>query len=278
MHDDSKLVIPRIARFVRERLVPAMYRERVPLQVTAWTAPGEPVPFAEAVRQEFAPFAVGSPWGRPWATVWFHVTGTVPAGWTGPGTRPELAIDLGFAGAQPGFQSEGLAYTPDGVVVAAVEPRNAHVPLAGGPGSAVDLYVEAASNPAVDSGWNWTYAPTRVGDPATAGDDPIYRLVAADIALLDVPVWELAQDVRTLSGLVTELPADLPRRAEVLRALERAVDAVDPEDVAGTAELGRAELADALASPAWPRAHRVHAVGPALIDSAWLWPVRETVR
>jgi alpha-mannosidase len=276
MHDDSRLVQQRIARFVRERLAPATYRERVPLQVTAWTAPGEPVPFADAVRQEFTPFAVGSPWGRPWGTVWFRVTGTVPAGWTGPGTRPELALDLGFAGVQPGFQSEGLAYTPDGVVVAAVEPRNAHVPLPGGPGSAVDLFVEAASNPGVAS--DWAYRPTAMGDPATAGDDPLYRLVAADIALLDEPVWELTQDFWTLSGLVDELPADLPRRADVLRALERAVDAVDPDDVAGTAELGRAELAGVLASPAWPSAHRVHAVGHAHIDSAWLWPVRETVR
>jgi alpha-mannosidase len=246
------------------------------VEVTAWTAPGEPVPFAEAVRQEYAPFAVGSPWGRPWGTVWFHLTGTVPAGWTDPGTRPELAVDLGFAGVQPGFQSEGLAYTPEGRVVAAVEPLNAHVPLPGGPGSAVDLYVEAASNPGVAA--DWTYTPTRMGDLATAGDDPLYRLVAADIALLDTTVWELAQDFWTLSGLVAELPADLPRRAEALRALERAVDVVDPEDVAGTAALGRAELADVLASPAWPSAHRVHAVGHAHIDSAWLWPVRETVR
>jgi alpha-mannosidase len=276
MHDDSTLVLHRVARFVRERLGPALYRERVPVEVSAWTAPGEPVPFAEAVRQEFAPFTVGSPWGRPWGTVWFHLTGTVPAGWTDPGTRPELVVDLGFAGVQPGFQAEGLAYTPEGVVVTAVEPRNAHVPLAGGPGSAVDLYVEAASNPGV--GGDWSYSPTHLGDPATAGDAPLYRLVAADIALLDTGVWELAQDVWTLTGLVAELPADLPRRAEVLRALERAVDAVDPDDVAGTAAAGRAELADALAAPAWPSAHRVHAVGHAHIDSAWLWPVRETVR
>ncbi|OZM79066.1 glycoside hydrolase family 38 C-terminal domain-containing protein [Pseudonocardia sp. MH-G8] len=276
MHDDSNLVLQRVARFVRERLHPALYRERVPVEVTAWTAPGEPVPFAEAVRQEFTPFAVGSPWGRPWGTVWFRVTGTVPAGWTAPGTRPELVLDLGFAGAQPGFQSEGLAYTPDGHVVAAVEPLNSHVPLAGGAGSAVDLYVEAASNPGVAK--NWTYAPTPMGDLATAGEDPIYRFESADIALLDTVVWELNQDFWTLSGLVAELPADLPRRAEVLRALERAVDAVDPEDVTGTAAAGRAELAVVLASPAWPSAHRLHAVGHAHIDSAWLWPVRETVR
>ncbi|HYH30904.1 MAG TPA: glycoside hydrolase family 38 C-terminal domain-containing protein [Pseudonocardia sp.] len=276
VHDDSQLVLPRVARFVRERLTPALYRERVPVEVSAWTAPGEPVPFAEAVRQEYAPFTIGSAWGRPWGTVWFHVTGTVPAGWTDSGTRPELVVDLGFAGVQPGFQSEGLAYTPEGVVVAAVEPLNAQVPLPGGPGSAVDLYVEAASNPGV--GKDWTYEPTPMGDLATAGDTPLYRLVAADVALLDVTVWELAQDVWTLTGLVEELSPDLPRRAEVLRALERAVDAVDPDDVAGTAAQGRAELAEVLASPAWPSAHRVHAVGHAHIDSAWLWPVRETVR
>jgi alpha-mannosidase len=276
VHDDSALVPPRIARFVRERLTPALYRHRVPVEVTAWTAPGEPVPFAEAVRQEFAPFEVGSPWGRPWGTVWFHLAGEVPATWTDPGTRPELVVDLGFSSAQPGFQAEGLAYTADGAVVAAVEPLNAHVPLHGGAGSAVDVYLEAASNP--NTAGHWTFAPTPLGDLATAGSEPIYRFAAADVALLDVPVWELAQDIWTLSGLVAELPADLPRRFEVLRALERAVDAVNPDDVAGTAELGRAELAGVLASPAYPSAHRVHAVGHAHIDSAWLWPVRETVR
>jgi len=276
VHDDSARVLPRIARFVQERLAPVLYRDRVPVQVTAWTAPGEPVPFAEAVRQEFRPFEVGSPWGRPWGTVWFHVTGSVPPDWTDPATRAELVVDLGFAGVQPGFQAEGLAYTPDGAVVTAVEPRNAHVPLPGGPGSAVELYLEAASNPGTAG--SWTFAPTHLGDLATAGSDPLYRLVALEIGLLDVPVWELVQDIWTLTGLVGALSADLPRRAEVLRALERAVDVMDPDAVSATAGLGRAELAPVLAAPAYASAHRVHAVGHAHIDSAWLWPVRETVR
>ena len=75
-----------------------------------------------------------------------------------------------------------------------------------------------------------------------------------------------------------ELPADGPRRHEILRALERMLDAIDPDDVAGTAAAGRAALAAVLASPAYASAHRVLAVGHAHIDSAWLWPVRETVR
>jgi alpha-mannosidase len=124
----------------------------------------------------------------------------------------------------------------------------------------------------------WAWAPTPLGDLATAGDDPLYRLGAVELAELDVDVWTLIQDIWTLTGLVEALPGDLPRRAEVLRALERAVDAVDPEAVAATATAGRAELAGVLARPAYASAHRIYAVGHAHIDSAWLWPVRETVR
>src|SRR5690606_39600594 len=135
VQDGSKLVRQRITRFVRERLVPAVYRERVPTEVPAWAAPGEPVPFAEAVRQEYSPFTIGSPWGRPWGTVWFHLTGAVPAGWTDPGTRPELVVDLGFAGGQPGFQSEGLGYAPHGTAIAPDEPPGPPVTLHRRPGS-----------------------------------------------------------------------------------------------------------------------------------------------
>ena len=69
MHDDSGFVLPRLARFVRERLTPALHRAAVPARVAAWTAPGEPAPFAEAVKQDYRPSAVGDAWGRPWGTV-----------------------------------------------------------------------------------------------------------------------------------------------------------------------------------------------------------------
>jgi alpha-mannosidase len=276
VHDDSTLVLLRVARFVRERLSPALYRRRWPANVRAWSAPGEPVPFAEAASQEFAPFAIGTAWGRPWGTVWFHVTGEVPAGWTEPGTRAELVVDLGFTSASPGFQAEGLAYAADGTVLSGIEPQRRQVSLPGGAGSPVELYIEASANPNI--GGDWEFRPTPLGDAATAGTEPLYRLGGIDIGQLDVTVWDLVQDFWTLRGLVTELPADLPRRAELVRALERAVEAVDPEDVAGTAGRGRDELVPVLASPAYASAHRIHAVGHAHIDSAWLWPVRETVR
>lgn len=98
------------------------------------------------------------------------------------------------------------------------------------------------------------------------------------MVLGDLTVWELSQDLWMLAGLAQELSPALPRRAEIVRALERCLDVVDPDAVAATAAAGRAELAGVLASPASASAHRLHAVGHAHIDSAWLWPVRETVR
>jgi alpha-mannosidase len=228
------------------------------------------VPFAEAAKQEYRPFAVGEAWGRPWGTVWFHVTGTVPAGWA----HPELVVDLGFTGAGPGFQAEGTVYSPDGVVLGGIEPRRRAVPL---PGGAVDLYVEAAANPDMTGGWGW--APTPLGDLATAGDDPLYRLGAVELADLDRTVWGLLQDIWTLNGLV-EGPA---RRPPAPGRGAAGPGAGGRRDGPGRRHrppqrAARAELADVLARPAHASAHRVYAVGHAHIDSAWLWPVRETVR
>jgi alpha-mannosidase len=91
-------------------------------------------------------------------------------------------------------------------------------------------------------------------------------------------VWQLIQDTEVLNQLMRELPADSPRRHEILRALERMLDRLDLHDVHATAPAARHELTEVLARPAHASAHQVSAVGHAHIDSAWLWPLRETVR
>jgi alpha-mannosidase len=276
MPDKASLIDLRVSRFLSERLVPATYRHRIALELTAWVAPGEPVPFAEAVAQDFSPFAIGQAWGRPWGTTWIHLVGTVPSDWDTTDGKIEVLLDLGFNRGHPGFQSEGLVWGADGSIIKAVEPMNSYVPLAVCPGDTIDLYLEAAANPDIQG--ESVYAPTPLGDLNTSGDEPLYQFRQADLALRDETVWELVQDVWTLNGLWRELGEELPRRAEILSGLERLVDAVDPEDVGGTAAKGRAVLAPLLASPAYASAHRLSAIGHAHIDSAWLWPVRETVR
>jgi alpha-mannosidase len=278
MHQDEPLVEARIARLVRDRVDPNVHRRASPVTIEAWQVPDEPVPFAEAVTQQYEPFSVGSPWGgRPWGTTWFKVTGIVPADFgTTEGTTAELHVDLGFTKRQAGFQAEGLAWRPDGSTIKAIEPLNDSVPLQVGPGESFTLYIEAGANP--DIGGDSFQGATPLGSKHTAGDVPIYRLRALEVVERDDTVWELQQDLWVLRGLMAELPTDGTRGADVLRVLERAADALDPDDVAGTAADARAVLADALAVPASGSAHRAIAVGHAHIDSAWLWPVRETKR
>ncbi|WP_298037977.1 glycoside hydrolase family 38 C-terminal domain-containing protein [uncultured Microbacterium sp.] len=272
MHDMFALGEARVRRFISERLRPNMHMDLAPLTLASWEVPGEPVPFSEAVQKVYEPFVVGTSWGRPWGTTWIRLRGTVPAA-----SPAELLIDLGFTPAEPGFQAEGTVYRPDGAIVKAIEPRNAHVPLDGVPGSDFEFYLEAAANPDLAEGFR-EFRPTALGDPATAGTDPLYVFRRADVAIRDTAVWELFQDATVLLGVVDELPAESTRRAEILRALERMVDAANPDDISGSASDARAALARVLASEASGSAHRVHAIGHAHIDSAWLWPVRETQR
>ncbi|BDZ40232.1 hypothetical protein GCM10025863_28460 [Microbacterium suwonense] len=99
-----------------------------------------------------------------------------------------------------------------------------------------------------------------------------------DLAVFEPDVFELALDLEVLIELQAELPETSPRRMRILQALDDALDALDLQHIVETASDARAQLADVLASPADASAHRIAAIGHAHIDSAWLWPVRETIR
>ncbi|MDX3341837.1 glycoside hydrolase family 38 C-terminal domain-containing protein [Streptomyces sp. ME02-6979.5a] len=275
MHDDRTLVEGRLERALHQFVRPAQYAARAPLALSVWHVPGEPVPVAEALGADFAPFTAGTEWGKPWSTSWFRLRGAVPGQWSG--RRVEVVVDPGFTGQGPGFQAEGMLYDHLGVPLKGVHPRNRHLTLAApaAGGEPVDLLLEAAANPAV---LEHGFAPTPLGDVLTAGDRPLYRFASADLAVLDEEVWHLVLDIEVLSELMHELPDDRSRRHEILRALESMLDALDLHDVSGTAAAGRAALAEVLARPASASAHRISASGHAHIDSAWLWPLRETVR
>ncbi|MFI0452986.1 alpha-mannosidase [Actinomadura sp. 6N118] len=275
MHDDRKQVEDRLDRALRERIVPATYAERIPMDLEIWNVPDEPVPVGEALAAEYAPFEPGTRWGRAWSTSWLRATATVPAGWAG--RRVEAVFDLGFVGDWPGNQAEALVHDLQGRPIKGIEPMNQYVPLADAAagGERVGLLVEMAANPDILANG---FVPTRLGDKATAGDEPLYRFGAADVAVLDQDVWHLRLDTEVLSELMRALPATDPRRHEILRALERMLDDLDIHDVAGTAARARANLAGVLARPAQASAHTISATGHAHIDSAWLWPIRETQR
>jgi alpha-mannosidase len=284
MQDDHRVVEGRVARALRERVRPALYAASTPLEVRAWHVEGEPVPVAQALTATYEPFPIGTPWGTPWSTTWFVVSGDVPDVWAG--ARVEVVADLGFSAGAPGFQAEGLVFDRRGVPLKGLAPRNTHVPVAAPArgGERVDLLVEAAANPTVlgvaadEWGAFVDFRPNRLGDGPDAAGPALYQLRRMDLAVLDENVFALVHDLEVLQQLMEQLPQNEPRRHELLRALSRALDVLDLNGVAAGAADARKELVEPLSRPASASAHRISAVGHAHIDTAWLWPVRETKR
>ncbi|GAA5146374.1 glycoside hydrolase family 38 C-terminal domain-containing protein [Microbacterium pseudoresistens] len=280
MHDESSLTVDRATRVLGERIRPAIHAARVPLLLSAHALLGEPIAPAEGLALEFAPFRVGDAWGPAWGTTWFRVRGTVPAEWAG--RRVEAVIDLGFDPSLTGFQCEALVYRRgDGgetVPLKSLNPRNQWVEIAAEAtgGEHIELFLEGASNPVLLD--HHPFLPTQEGDLRTSSPDPLYRVRHADLAVFEPEVFDLALDVEVLLELQAELPATSPRRMRILQSLDDALDALDLQRIPETAAAARAALAEVLAAPAEASAHRIAAVGHSHIDSAWLWPVRETIR
>lgn len=276
MHDDHVLIEQRLARTMA-RLRPAVYSQRLPLSVELAPSQPEPIPVSEGINSTFWPGAIGDGWGPAWGTTWMRFSGRVPEGWQGK--QVEAVIDLGFdyKESKAGFQSEGLVYLADGSPVKSLNPRTQWVPISREAvgGENVEFYVEGASNPVIPFK---VYNPTLQGDSLTASSDFLYTLRTAELVLFEREIWELVMDFDVLGQLQAQLPLSDARRWQILAAIDKALDQMDLLEIRGTAVSARAELKGVLAAPARSSAHRISAIGHAHIDSAWLWPVRETIR
>jgi alpha-mannosidase len=237
------------------QLMTAVERERAPLQLTAHTVRGEPVPFAEAASGDYRPFKVGDKWGPPWGTTWFHVLGRVPEEWIG---KSVVAVfNIGFEG-HVGFTCEALAWR-DGKPWRGVDPNHRWLPIGS---TEVDFYLEASAIPtAVVAGP--AEAPSMIALRESA--EPIFVFRQAELRIQDQLARKVALDFKILYELALALPEG-ERRAEIFEALNRFARSNDPEDLDG-----------AVLRPS-TSTHRITAVGHAHIDTAWLWPLRETRR
>src|SRR5438034_3616700 len=240
----------------RDQLLAATQRLSAPLELSAFLVRGEPVAFAEASRGRYAPFHVGESWGPPWSTTWFHIGGRVPSEWSGQNVV--AVFDIGFEGRHTGFTCEALAWR-DGRPWRGVDPNHRWLPITS---PDVDFYLEAAAIPtAVVSGP--ADAPSMIALRESAAKAFVFR--QAELRVQDPAARKMARDFKALYDLAGALP-DGDRRSEILKALDRFAK----NDDAG-------ELEAALSRPS-TSPHAITAVGHAHIDTAWLWPLRETHR
>jgi alpha-mannosidase len=244
---------------------PAVHPRRLPLAVTARSLPGEPEPPELAVSGPFQPFSVGDRWGGMWGTTWFRFRSSVPDDWAG---EPVVAlVHLGGA-RQVGFSAEGLVYTADLVPVQGLHHEHREYPLGDGPGP-VDFYVEAAANPIPR--WHTKDWPRL--EPDYCGP-PLYALEQAELAVVDLEVAAFEVELDLAVQMAEWLEGRRDEAENALRGAMSAVAAGGP----GAAARARSVLAPLFYRSASEAGHTITAVGHAHIDTAWLWPVRETRR
>ena len=270
MHKHPAQTIQRIQKTL-DLIESKIYGARAPLELAAWHVQGEPVASEKAFEAEYVAFRVGGAWGPRWSTTWFRLRGEVPAEWAG---REVVVLMRLTRESWEGFTAEGLIYV-NRVPVRALNINRADIEIVK---SAVgserfEIFVEAASNGGVD--------PFGVGSgdlllPDPTGK-PLFVVAQAELACLDRAAFDYYYDYKVAAQAMEALPEDSQRRGELLYALNESVNRYDHSDLTTIAS-ARAALKEVLAKRNGDTVHTISAIGHAHIDTAWLWPLRETIR
>lgn len=245
------------------RIEAQIYPERLPVKVSAWHVGGEPVSFAAAAAAEYKPFSVGDAWGPAWDTSWFRVEGEIPADWK---TEDSVVLFQLTDQGREGFTAEGLIYA-NGKPIRAVNRARKEIKLEPclTKGRRFDFHVEAAANMAHPEGLLMVYKP-----------GPLFVLAQAELSRIQQPVFDYYYDFKVSMEAMLALPEG-QRRAELRTALNESLNQWVETDVS-TISAARQSLQVVLAKKNGDTVHQVSAVGNAHIDTAWLWPLRETIR
>ncbi|MEE9442402.1 MAG: glycoside hydrolase family 38 C-terminal domain-containing protein [candidate division Zixibacteria bacterium] len=266
---EEQIYINRFDKF-RDRIAHRIIIDSIPFKAEYYNCK-EPVAFSNRLDGNYQKINAGEIWGQAWQSAWFHLEGSVPDNWSGG----KIVAHLDFGG-------EGLVYKPDGEIIQGITNGSVfdadfsrdivHLDSTIQAGDKIELWVETAANglfgvitnpdPGLD-------APDRYG---------IYdaRVKAMSLALFDSELWHLWLDLKILIGLVKTLPEDSIRRSRIIRYLNKAIDVY--ADTRENLDKCNAILKRELNKPASASDLTVTAVGHAHIDTAWLWPVSETVR
>jgi alpha-mannosidase len=257
-------------RLALRRIEKLLYPETSPVEVAAWNVGGEPVPAEKAFKAKYSPFSVGEMWGGLWDTTWFRIRGEVPKEWKG--REVVVRVRLTNIGRE-GFTAEGLIFQ-NGKPVRAINANRREVEIAkkAKGGEKFEFFVEAAAN----GGTNEAGETQGLNLPDYTGDRR-YRLEQAELATFDQEAFDFFNDFKLAFEAMESLPEDSQRRGELRAALNEAVNHFNEADHASI-KPARAALRGVLRRRNGDTVHTLSAVGHAHIDTAWLWPLRETIR
>jgi len=266
---ELQIYIRRVQRFA-DRLGDMILADYTPFSVEYFMSP-QPVPYEEALGRQYQPILEGENWGQAWDSAWFRLVGEIPDAWKGKAVVAQLD-----------FSGEGLVFGPEGRILQGISNGSVFkhdfnrdlVRLHDtSPGREdVVLRVEATASslfgvftepdPPANSAQRYGYFDARVN--------------RARLCVFDTELWHLWLDLRIVNGFIKTLPDTGDRRERLIRCANEAIDAFgeNRKNASRSREILRRELG----KPASALDLTVWAVGHAHLDTAWLWPVAETVR
>ncbi|MFC4994624.1 alpha-mannosidase [Rubritalea tangerina] len=266
----TKVYEKRIATAAERLLNPLIYPKSIPLEIAAYEVAGPPISYEEAKDATYAPIAEGQSWGAQWDTTWFKVTTTIPNDWANESVVARINLSFDH---HEGFGREGLIYL-DGTPTTAINRNRQAIPLADPSqgGEVIEFFIEAAANPGAQ--WGWTDG--ELLDPKYGGDH-LYALKTAQLSTKSNTAYQLSIDFNCCHQAMLVLPETSPRRGQLLRALNEVCTQLEKQSPEAL-ESARAILANVLSKRNGDTNHQISAVGHCHIDTAWCWPLRETIR
>jgi len=223
---------------------------------------------------EYKPAPVGTLWGKHWSTAWFRGSVEIPRSLRG---RRVYYRHKSF--------SDKLLFV-DGAPFCGMNHKHEEALLFKSPrgGESIVLHVEAYTGhpiPGADPYDGVMYTHQFCGfDP---GRKPPLRLEESALVCEREPVSGLYYDALVLLGAAKALDENSLRRADILVALNEALDAVPlhwetEEELEAIARAARKKLAPLMTRRNGPTTPEIGLVGHCHIDVGWLWPVRESIR
>ncbi|XP_045141639.1 alpha-mannosidase 2C1 isoform X1 [Echinops telfairi] len=240
-----------------------LYRDSCPVAALACFLTPERLPYQQAIQQHFRPAQVGERFGPTWWTCWFRVELTIPEAWVGQEVHLRWESNGEGLVWRDGEPVQGL--TKEGEKTSYVLADK----LGEGDPRSLTLYVEVACNGLLGAGKGSMIAAP---DP-----EKMFELTRADLAVFHQAAYRLLLDLELLLGIAKGLGQDEQRSFQALHTANQMVNVCDP------ARPETFPAAEVLASRFFGQRggdsqHTIHAIGHCHIDTAWLWPFKETVR
>ncbi len=258
------------------RIAALIHGPTCPLVLESFEVGGEPIPAKQAFGAAYRPFQTGDAWGRAWDTVWFRVSGKIPENWK---NREVVAlVNLGPKAGE-GFTCEALIWQ-NGVPTRALNVNRADVPLAtkARGGEAFEFYLEASANPAQNQVLTGGQANGAILPLSfEPNGKPLFRVEQAELACFNRDAWDLYFDFKVACETMLALPDNEPRRGQLRAALNQAANLFSETDRESLSKM-RKSLREVITRRNGDTGHQLSAMGHAHIDTAWLWPLRETIR